>query len=86
MMEGSKGTVHPVYRNRFYAYDHGFFANTRTVDGSGIDVWVGSMGDKTVVGVVATLDLKKRDMELKVLSRCTPKEMQIIAEIHNSEN
>jgi inorganic pyrophosphatase len=86
IIERSKGTPHPGYRNSFYPLDYGFFENTRTVDGGGIDVWDGSTGDKRVVGVVCTLDLKKRDMELKVLLGCTPEEMQIIANIHNSEN
>ena len=32
----------------------------RTTNGAGIDIWVGSTGDKTIVGVVCTLDLEAR--------------------------
>jgi inorganic pyrophosphatase len=37
------------------------------MDGGGVDIWVGSLGKKQLVGVLCTVDLLKRDTELKVM-------------------
>lgn len=56
------------------------------MDGSGIDVWVGS-AEKKVNAVICTVDLMKRDSEIKILIGCTEEELKIIYETHNeSEN
>lgn len=56
------------------------------MDGSGIDVWVGS-AEKKVNAVICTVDLMKRDSEIKILIGCTEEELKIVYETHNeSEN
>jgi inorganic pyrophosphatase len=40
--------------------------------------------DKTVTGIVCTLDPHKRDAEVKILLDCTSQEIQQIVAIHNT--
>ena len=47
-------------------------------DGQGVDVWLGSSGDRGVTGVLSTIDLPKRDLEVKLLLGCSPSEMDEI--------
>ncbi|MFC1959518.1 inorganic pyrophosphatase [Chloroflexota bacterium] len=77
------GTAHPHYPEFVYSLDYGYLAGTTAIDGGGVDVWRGSLPDQVVVGVVCTLDLTKRDMEVKILLGCTPAEMQTILAVHN---
>ena len=79
-----KGSPHPRYSMFVYPYDYGYLENTQGGDGSGIDVWVGSLPAKTVTAVVCTVDPSKRDAEVKILVGCTPQEAQDILAIHNS--
>lgn len=72
-----KGSRHPRYPDYAYPMDYGFINNTVSGDGHGIDVWVGSLGGNDVTGIIVTLDLLKRDSEIKVLAACTNEEMQI---------
>lgn len=69
---------HPRLPKLVYPLDYGYLEGTRSGDGEGIDVWLGS-GDRTVVtGVACTVDLYKRDAELKVLLGCSEAERQTI--------
>ncbi len=77
-----RGSTHPRYADFQYPLDYGFLDETRSGDGHGIDVWVGSEPEKRVTAVILTLDLQKRDAEPKVLLGCTPDERQLILAIH----
>ncbi len=79
-----KGSPHPRYPTLVYPYDYGYLEKTQGGDGSGIDVWVGSLPEQTVTAVVCTVDPFKRDAEVKILLGCTPQEAQVILAIHNS--
>lgn len=46
IIDRPKGTTHPQYPNLLYKVDYGYLANTSSMDGGGIDVWVGSDGLK----------------------------------------
>jgi inorganic pyrophosphatase len=48
-----------------------------------VTVWAGSLPAQTVTSVIRTVDLQKRDSEMKILLSCTPEEAQQILEIHN---
>lgn len=86
IIDRSKGTAHPKYPDFIYGLDYGYLNNTSSMDGSGIDVWVGS-AEKKVNAVICTVDLMKRDSEIKILIGCTEEELKIVYEIHNeSEN
>ena len=73
---------HPKYPNFIYRVDYGFLKNTTSMDGSGIDVWVGS-GDKKVDAIMCIVDLLKKDSEIKILLGCTEEEKRIVYETHN---
>lgn len=86
IIDRPKGTAHPKYPDFIYGLDYGYLNNTSSMDGSGIDVWVGS-AEKKVNAVICTVDLMKRDSEIKILIGCTEEELKIVYEIHNeSEN
>ena len=86
IIDRPKGTAHPKYPDFIYDLDYGYLNNTSSMDGSGIDVWVGS-AEKKVNAVICTVDLMKRDSEIKILIGCTEEEVKIVYEIHNeSEN
>ena len=52
------------------------------MDGTGIDVWVGS-GKKQINAIMCIVDLMKRDSEIKILIGCTEEEKQLIYQTHN---
>lgn len=86
IIDRPKGTAHPKYPDFIYDLDYGYLNNTSSMDGSGIDVWVGS-AEKKVNAVICTVDLMKRDSEIKILIGCTEEELKIVYETHKeSEN
>ena len=82
IIDRPKGTAHPKYPNFIYRVDYGYLSNTSSMDGAGIDVWVGS-GDKKVDAIMCIVDLMKRDSEIKILIGCTEEEKAIVYETHN---
>jgi inorganic pyrophosphatase len=78
-----KGTPHPRYPDFTYPYNYGYLEGTTSGDGSGIDVWVGSLPNSQVAAVIFCVDLEKRDTEVKLLLGCTPQEAEEILTIHN---
>jgi inorganic pyrophosphatase len=74
-----KGSRHPKVQEAIYPIDYGYLEGTTAADGEGIDVWLGSIRPPAIVGVVCTVDQKKRDTEVKLLLGCTRDEaMQIL--------
>ena len=65
------GSTHPRYPGSRYPVDYGFLAGTTSMDAGGVDIWVGSLGEKRVVGALCTVDLLKRDTELKIMIDCS---------------
>ncbi len=78
-----KGTVHPKYSDFVYHVDYGYLKNTTSMDNAGIDVWVGSDSSQTIDAIMCTVDLLKRDSEIKILIGCTEAEKEIVFQIHN---
>ena len=82
-----RGTPHPRYPALVYPLDYGYLEGTRSGDAGGVggvDVWMGSAPEKTVTAVVCTVDLHKRDAEVKILLGCTAAEARAVAAFHNS--
>lgn len=77
-----KGTVHPKYPDFVYEVDYGYLKDTSSMDGAGIDVWVGS-GEKRVDAVMCTVDCLKRDSVIKILIGCTEEEKLSVYRAHN---
>ena len=53
------------------------------MDGGGIDVWLGSDPARRVDAVICTVDLVKKDSEIKILIGCTVEEKQAALAAHN---
>ncbi|MDD3170946.1 MAG: inorganic pyrophosphatase [Bacilli bacterium] len=85
IIDRPRGTHHPKYSNIIYPLDYGYLENTKSMDGGGIDVWVGSL-KKDIRGIICTVDLLKRDSEIKILIGCTDDEIRKIYEFHNQDD
>lgn len=83
VIDRPKGSAHPRFPRILYPLDYGYLDGTRAIDGGGVDVWCGSGDRARVTGVVASLDLTRRDGELKLLLGCTGDEMDLIRVFHN---
>ena len=68
----------------WYPHDYGYLEGTVSGDGDELDVWLGSQERHTVTGVVCTVDLDEKDVELKLLLGCTVEERTRILEFHNA--
>lgn len=82
IIDRPKGTSHPKYPNFVYRVDYGYLKDTSSMDGAGIDVWVGS-GGKKIDAIMCIVDLMKKDSEIKILIGCTEDEKAIVYETHN---
>lgn len=83
IIDRPKGTSHPRFPNLIYPMDYGYLATTQSSDGDEVDIWLGSLDTKHITGIVCTVDTEDRDVEIKVLFGCTPKEIRTIIHIHN---
>ena len=82
VIDRPKGTAHPKYPNFIYRLDYGYLKNTSSMDGDGIDVWVGS-GEQKIDAIMCIVDLMKRDSEIKILIGCNEEEKNIVYETYN---
>ena len=78
VIDRPKGAKHPRYPKLIYPLDYGYLENTSAGDGDGIDVWIGSLSNKTLTGILCTFDRLKRDAEIKVLIGCTSEDIEAI--------
>lgn len=83
VIDRAKGTAHPNYPDFIYRVDYGYLRNTTSMDGGGIDVWVGTENTKQIDAIMCIVDLKKRDSEIKILIGCTDEEKNIVYQTHN---
>ena len=83
IIDRPKGSRHPKYPNIVYPVDYGYLDGTSSMDGGGIDVWRGSFSDSVCDAVICTVDLLKKDSEIKLLIGCTEEEKNIIMRFHN---
>ena len=81
------GTKHPKYEDMVYIVDYGYIKNTKSMDNNEIDVFVGSDPNKIIDSIICTIDLLKKDSEIKILIGCTEEEKSKIYNfINNSEH
>lgn len=83
IVDRPKDSPHPEDTDTVYPVDYGYLAGTTSSDGSGIDVWLGASGEKTISAIICTIDLVKRDSEIKILMGCTEDEMLTISHFLN---
>ncbi|MGQ9841819.1 MAG: inorganic pyrophosphatase [Anaerolineae bacterium] len=84
VIDRPRGSAHPRYPDITYPLDYGYLADTTAADGDGIDVWLGSLPERRVTGIISTVDLHKRDAELKLLLGCTPDEARSALAAHQN--
>ena len=80
-----KDSTHQRYPNGMYPVNYGYLKGTTSIDSGGVDIWVGSLRGKKVVGVLCTVDLVKRDTELKILFDCTDEEIRSVNDFVNTD-
>lgn len=83
VIDRPRGSVHPRYPAAVYPLDYGYVDVTRSPDGEGIDVWLGSAGGRRPDAVICTVDRVKRDSEIKLLVGCTTDEKRAIMRFYN---
>ena len=83
VIDRPKGTAHSRFPDFIYKVDYGYLNHTTSMDGGGIDVWVGSDKEKKVDAIMCIVDLMKRDSEIKILIGCTEEEKQLVYQTHN---
>ena len=82
LIDRPKGTKHPRF-DFIYPLDYGYLKDTTSPDGGGIDVWRGSLSESVCDAVICTVDLFKKDSEIKILIGCTEEEKTAILRFHN---
>ena len=83
VIDRPKNSAHPRYPDFIYPLDYGYLESTASPDGGGIDVWQGSLNEPRLEAIICTVDLVKRDSEIKLLIGCTPEEIETITCFHN---
>jgi inorganic pyrophosphatase len=78
IIDRPKGSRHPRYPQIVYPLDYGYLDGTTAMDGGGVDVFCGSLPGKPLVGMIATVDLLKRDTEVKLLLGCSKEEIAVV--------
>jgi inorganic pyrophosphatase len=86
VVDRPKGSAHPEIPELIYPLDYGYLTNLRSGDGDGVDVWIGSLKHQLITGVICTVDVGKRDTEVKILLGCTRAEQRRILSLHNRDN
>ena len=85
VIDRPRGSAHPRVPEIIYPLDYGYLEGTSGGDGDGIDVWRGSLPDARVTGAIMTVDLRRRDAEVKLLVGCTPAEADLALATHSQE-
>jgi coenzyme F420-0:L-glutamate ligase/coenzyme F420-1:gamma-L-glutamate ligase len=85
VIDRPKGSRHPRYPAMIYPLDYGYLEGTTTVDGGGIDLWLGSRSSRALDSVVMTVDLYKHDAEINLLLGCTDQEKLTILSLLNKD-
>ena len=83
VIDRPKGSHHPRYPELVYPVDYGYLKNTTAMDGSGIDVWRGTKISGEIDAIVCTVDLRKKDSEIKILAGCSAAETNLILQFLN---
>jgi inorganic pyrophosphatase len=66
-----------------YPLDYGYLKGTSGGDGNEVDVWLGSAPGGKLDAVICTVDMLKRDVEIKLLVGCTAEEKARVCRLLN---
>lgn len=86
VIDRPRGSAHPRFPEMIYPLDYGYLAGTTAINGGGIDIWAGSGGFQPPDALVLTVDLDKKDAEIKLLLGCTASEKQTVLDFLNGSN
>lgn len=85
VIDRPKGSTHPRHPKIVFPLDYGYLKNTSGGDGNEIDVWLGSLENKVLNAIACTVDILKRDTEIKLIVSCSDHEIEIIKRFYTSE-
>ena len=85
LIDRPKGSRHPRYPDFIYPLDYGYLEGTSAIDGSGIDCYLGSLRLQLLDAILVSVDLFKRDVEIKLLLGCSETEKQLALNASNDE-
>ncbi len=83
VIDRPKGSSHPKYNSFVYPIDYGYIKGTTSNDSHEVDIWIGSIDNKYLDSVICTVDVLKKDIELKLLLGCSEEEKVKILNFHN---
>ena len=83
VIDRPRGSAHPRFPELIYPLDYGYLEGTTTVDGGGIDLFLGTLPEKSLDALALTVDLEKRDAEIKLLLGCSQAEKQTVLDFLN---
>lgn len=83
VIERARGTRHPEHPQIVYPLDYGCLKGTSSSDGEEIDLFLGSESSRRLNGAFVTVDLEKRDCEIKLLIGCTADEIRTVDHFFN---
>ncbi len=84
VIDRPKGTAHPKFPDFIYEVDYGYLTHTKSMDGEGIDIWLGTQG-RSVDALMCIVDLMKGDSEIKILIGCSEDEKKAVYRTHNTK-
>lgn len=82
VVDRPKGSRHSLW-DSMYPLDYGYLEGSSSMDGHGIDVWVGSLPNKKVDAIMCIVDTYKKDSEIKLLIGCTNEEKSLAYAFQN---
>ena len=83
VIDRPRGSAHPAFPTLIYPLDYGYLDGTTAIDGGGVDLWLGSLPERTLDALAITVDLHKSDVEIKLLLGCSAEEQQTILNFLN---
>jgi F420 biosynthesis protein FbiB-like protein len=78
-----RGSPHPSFPDLIYPLDYGYLQGAAAIDGGGLDVFIGSQPGRALDALALTVDLEKRDAEIKLLLGCDEMEKQVVLDFLN---
>ena len=83
VIDRKKDSTHPKYPNMIYPVDYGYLEGTSSMDGGGIDIWMGTDKGRKLSAIICTVDIMKKDSEIKLIIGCSEGEKDAAYRFHN---
>jgi inorganic pyrophosphatase len=83
IIDRKKNTCHPKYKDMIYPVDYGYISGTTSMDGNGIEIFVGTERKSEIQGIACVVDMKKQDSEIKILYKCSEDDVNEIIHFLN---